>query len=86
MKTKLKIIVLAIAMFVAGIATACAIGRFIVMPDLAKDISKMAYEGAINGYQAGYSDAANKSADMYDTYFNEETMKEINNWEYKYIK
>lgn len=86
MKTKLKMIVVSIIMFVAGIAATCMVGRFIVMPDLAKDISKLTYEGATNAYQAGYIDGTNKNTDMYDTYFNEETMKEINNWEYKYIK
>lgn len=85
MKTKMKTIVVSITMFVAGIVAACAIGRFIILPDLAKDFSKLAYEGAVTSYQAGYIDGVNGSTDMYDTYFNEETMDELNEWEYKYI-
>lgn len=86
MKTKLKMIVLAITMFVAGIAATCAVGRFVVLPNLAYDISKFAYEGATNAYQAGYIDGTNQDTTMYDTYFDEELMEELNNWEYKYIK
>ena len=86
MKTKMKMIVLSIVMFVAGIAATCMIGRFIIMPDIAMDISKLAYEGAVNAYQVGYTDGAPKSSDGYDIYLNEEVMDEINSWEYKYIK
>ena len=85
MKTKMKMIILSIAMFVAGIASACAIGRFVIMHDIAKDISKFGYETALNGYQAGVIDATNKNTYMYEIYFDEDTMEEINSWEYKYI-
>lgn len=85
MKTKIKMIVLSIAMFIAGIAVACAIGRFVIMPDIAKDISKFGYETSLNGYQAGVIDGTNKNTDMYEIYFNEDAMEEINNWDYKYI-
>lgn len=60
MKTKLKMIVVSIIMFVAGIAATCMVGRFIVMPDLAKDISKLTYEGATNAYQPGTLTAQTK--------------------------
>ena len=86
MKTKMKMIVLSIAMFVAGIAATCMIGKFVIMPGIAMDISKLAYEGALNAYEVGYTDGAQKSSVGYDIYFNEEVMDEINNWEYKYIK
>lgn len=86
MKTKLKIIVLSIVMFVAGILSARAFEQYVEMPNIAKDISKFAYEAAYNGYQAGYVDATSNDTVMYDTYFNEEAMQEINNQEYKYIK
>ena len=86
MNTKLKIIVLSIVMFAAGIVSARAFEQYVEMPNIAKDISKFAYEAAYNGYQAGYVDATNNDTVMYDTYFNEEAMQEINNQEYKYIK
>ena len=86
MKTKMKMIVLSIVMFVAGIAAACMIGKFVIIPDVAKDISKLAYDGAINAYQVGYIDGANKNTNGYDTYFSEEVMDQNNSWEYKYIK
>ena len=86
MKTKMKIIVLSIIMFVAGIAATYMVGRFVIMPDLAKDISKFAYEGAANAYEAGFTDGAHHDDSMWKIYFNEDVMDEINNWEYKYIK
>ena len=86
MKTKLKIVVLSIVMFVAGIAATCMYGNYFVMPDIAKDISKFAYESAYHGYQVGYTDGANNSTENYDTYFNEAVMQEIYDLEYKYIK
>lgn len=86
MKTKTKMIVLSIIMFVAGIAAAWMAGRFIMLPDLAKDISKVAYEIAGNAYQVGYTDGTNQNSDMYDTYFDEDEMEELSHWEYKYIK
>lgn len=85
MKTKIKMIALSIAMFIAGIAVACTIGRFVIMPDIAKDISKFGYETSLNGYKAGVIDCTNKNTDMYEIYFDEDVMEEINNWEYKYI-
>lgn len=85
MKTKLKVIVLSIVMFVAGIATAYAIGRFFVLPDLAIDIGKFGCESALEGYQAGYIDGENGNTNMYDIYFDEEGVDQILTWEYKYI-
>ena len=86
MKTKMKMIVLSSVMFVAGVAATCMIGKFIIVPGIAMDISKLAYEGAVNAYKVGYTDGAQKSSDGYDMYFSEEVMDEINSWEYKYIK
>ena len=85
MKNMTKMILLSVTMFVAGIASAVIIGRYFVLPDLAKDIAKFGYEASDFAYRAGYIDATNGNNYMYDTYFVNEEMKEINDWEYKYI-
>ena len=62
MKTKTKMIVLAVAMFVIGIVATCMFIRTFIYPnfmnDPAKGVAKFGYESAIEGYKCGQSDGA----------------------------
>lgn len=85
MKTKVKAILLSVVMFIAGIISAYAFFRCEFMPDFSMDIVKFAMEAGTNAYMCGYIDGENGNTDMWDTYFSEEDISEINEWEYKYI-
>ena len=86
MKTKTKMIVLAVAMFVIGIVATCMFIRIFMLPDLAKDIGKFGLESSREAYVYGFFDGAQKSDDCYNAFLDGEQFEEIDNWEYKYIK